>query len=368
MLGNVRLADCYEDCRLSGAFGEACWQSSCCPSASKNVYNDSALNYYVCSSTENPCMERCNRRFVSQHCGKDGKTYCPTLANCYEACRLQKRVGSCRDFLCCPKQVDSFNESIEDFYRCADVGNNCLTSCNEIHDAYRYCDGRSYCPQLAGCYEECHGLGIAAELCSSRSTCCPSFTKARGSPIGQRYADPDLGYYTCDDGVACLERCNGRFAYEEPNSLQSRHIPRPDVLEIIAKLQPRDDGDDDPPPGSSPLASAILVISLLLLFVAAVFALLQRRKQIPTWTGPIGRLLQRQRLDFLPVEEDSVFERLELSRGGHLAGHEELSAARQEQGEGAEPPEQGILPSAEHTASTGDLAQELMSPESQKYG
>ena len=22
---------------------------------------------------------------------------------------------------------------------------------------------------------------------------------------GQRYADPDLGYYTCDDGVACLE-------------------------------------------------------------------------------------------------------------------------------------------------------------------
>ena len=26
--------------------------------------------------------------------------------------------------------------------------------CNEIHDAYRYCDGRSYCPQLAGCYEE----------------------------------------------------------------------------------------------------------------------------------------------------------------------------------------------------------------------
>lgn len=100
--------------------------------------------------------------------------------------------------------MDSFNESIEDFYRCADVGNNCLTSCNEVRDAYRYCDGRSYCPQLAECYEECHGLGIAAELCSSRSTCCPTFTKTRGGPIGQRYADPDLGYYTCDDGVCLL--------------------------------------------------------------------------------------------------------------------------------------------------------------------
>ena len=116
--------------------------------------------------------------------------------------------------------------------------------------------------------QECHGLGIAAELCSSRSTCCPTFTKTRGGPIGailnagimaldtfvclkigqkslhshmvflfvhqclslswcseiinsrldiskinswcadawgQRYADPDLGYYTCDDGVACLD-------------------------------------------------------------------------------------------------------------------------------------------------------------------
>ena len=26
--------------------------------------------------------------------------------------------------------------------------------CNEMHDAYRYCDGRSHCPQLAECYEE----------------------------------------------------------------------------------------------------------------------------------------------------------------------------------------------------------------------
>lgn len=41
--------------------------------------------------------------------------------------------------------------------------------------------------------------------------------------------------------------------------------------------------------GSSPLASAILVISVLLLFVAAMLALLQRRKEIPAWTGPIGR-------------------------------------------------------------------------------
>ena len=73
-------------------------------------------------------------------------------------------------------------------------------------------------------------MGLAHALCSS-STCCPLF--AHDDDVSS-YASPRLGYYTCDDGAACLERCNGRYAYEAPNSLQSRHVPRPDVLQRMA--------------------------------------------------------------------------------------------------------------------------------------
>ncbi|CAK9073764.1 unnamed protein product [Durusdinium trenchii] len=342
------LADCYESCRLSGEFNQACWQSSCCPSASKPHFNDSSFNYYVCGFTQNACMDKCNSRFQSRRCGGDGKTYCPPLANCYEACRLNKHVSACRSLPCCPKDVDSFNQSMDDFYRCEHSLNSCLKGCNEAHDAYRYCDGRSYCPQLAGCYQECHQMGLAPKLCSSHSSCCPAFRQGDRGATG--YADSALGYYTCDDGVACLERCNGRFAFEEPNSLQNRHIPRPDVLRIIATLQAK----DDPPPGSSPLASAILVLSVLLILVAGFFALVQRRKQIPAWTGPIGRVLHRQRLDFLRVEDEegTLFQRLEQSPTEELAPHFETAEAPPEE----EATAQRIAPDAapEAPSAAGD--------------
>ncbi|CAJ1410442.1 unnamed protein product [Effrenium voratum] len=299
------LADCYEACRLSGDFDEACWQSSCCPSATMREFNNSELNYYVCTFTHNSCLSRCNTHFKSRRCGKDGKTYCPALADCYEACRLDGRTGSCQDFPCCPAKVDGFNESTEKFFLCEHVGNTCLTSCNEEHGPYRYCDGRSHCKQLAGCYEECANFGLAPELCSSETSCCPVFGDADGT---DGYLDPDLGYFTCDDGNPCLERCNGRFAAEEMGTLQSRHIPRPDVLNIMAQLRHQ---DDDPVPGS-PLTTAILVLSFLLILLAFGLAMLQRRKQLPPWTGSFGRYLQRQRLDFVePAEEQAVFERLE---------------------------------------------------------
>ncbi|CAJ1346070.1 unnamed protein product [Effrenium voratum] len=196
------LADCYEACRLSGDFDEACWQSSCCPSATMREFNNSELNYYVCTFTHNSCLSRCNTHFKSRRCGKDGKTYCPALADCYEACRLDGRTGSCQDFPCCPAKVDGFNESTEKFFLCEHVGNTCLTSCNEEHGPYRYCDGRSHCKQLAGCYEECANFGLAPELCSSETSCCPVFGDADGT---DGYLDPDLGYFTCDDGTGTVD-------------------------------------------------------------------------------------------------------------------------------------------------------------------
>lgn len=66
---------------------------------------------------EETCCELLQRAVLCP--ASRGQTYCPSLANCYEAgesafgpwwrspaweaCRLQKRVGDCRDLSCCPK-------------------------------------------------------------------------------------------------------------------------------------------------------------------------------------------------------------------------------------------------------------------------
>ncbi|CAE7177509.1 unnamed protein product, partial [Symbiodinium microadriaticum] len=119
------LANCYEDCRTSGEYDKACWQSSCCPSGTDAEYNRSDFHYYACTFTGNSCMERCNGWFQSRRC-HDSKTFCPLLANCYEACRLSHEAGSCQDFEGCPGKAASFNDSSASFYLLALSSNRCL--------------------------------------------------------------------------------------------------------------------------------------------------------------------------------------------------------------------------------------------------
>ncbi|CAE6946802.1 unnamed protein product, partial [Symbiodinium sp. KB8] len=121
------LANCYEDCRTSGEYDKACWQSSCCPSGTDAEYNRSDFHYYACTFTGNSCMERCNGWFQSRRC-HDSKTFCPLLANCYEACRLSHEAGSCQDFEGCPGKAASFNDSSASFYLLALSSNRCLAS------------------------------------------------------------------------------------------------------------------------------------------------------------------------------------------------------------------------------------------------
>ncbi|CAE7762094.1 unnamed protein product [Symbiodinium sp. CCMP2592] len=292
------LANCYEDCRTSGEYNKACWQSSCCPSGTDAEYNRSDFNYYACTFTGNTCMERCNGWFQSRRC-HGSEAFCPLLANCYEACRLSHKVGSCQHFEDCPGNTASFNDSSASFYLLALSPNRCLSSCNLEHAPYQYCSGRSFCPQLASCYQDCFERGRAPPRCPG--DCCPELQTEglRGaSPPG--YDDSGGGYYRCEIGNSCLETCNGRFAAEEPGTLESRHVPRVEAAAPVSVPPPAES------PLRSPLASGILLLSLLLVVLALGIALLNQRKQMPFWTGPVGRFLQRQRLDCLPTSEASA--------------------------------------------------------------
>jgi len=62
-----QLADCYNECYDSGngKFDSACSQAytdfdGCCPSATSSIYNNASFGYFVCDTTDNKCMDRCN--------------------------------------------------------------------------------------------------------------------------------------------------------------------------------------------------------------------------------------------------------------------------------------------------------------------
>ncbi|CAE8734974.1 unnamed protein product [Polarella glacialis] len=126
-----QLADCYEGCRRRDEFGQACWQTSCCPSAVGTAFNSTALNYYVCTFTGSPCMDGCTARLESLRCSNSSKVYCPNLANCYEACRLTRAFNeTCREAPCCPGQAASFNQSTHGLFVCSRTGSPCMGRCN----------------------------------------------------------------------------------------------------------------------------------------------------------------------------------------------------------------------------------------------
>ena len=51
---------------------------------------------------------------------------------------------------------------------------------------------------------QCLSLSWCSEIINSRLD-ISKINSWCANAWGQRYADPDLGYYTCDDGVACLD-------------------------------------------------------------------------------------------------------------------------------------------------------------------